>query len=163
MPPVISGGALVIPAGLLRQLCGTPDPFGSGDRRAVDRAAMNAVMEIERSLGYEPRDVSMEKRGYDIESYIPEAMRQGANDRHLRFIEVKGRRKGAETVTVTRNEVLAALNAEESFILAIVEVDGSRTHTVYLKRPFDNRLDFAATSANYSIRDLISHAEILSL
>ena len=46
----------------------------------------------------------------------------------LRMIEVKGRRKGATTVTVSKNEILTALNKPEEFILAIVEVDGKNTH-----------------------------------
>ena len=32
---------------------------------------MRAVIEAELNLGYEPRDVSAEKYGYDIESRIP--------------------------------------------------------------------------------------------
>ena len=64
--------------------------------------AMNAVTAAEKKLGYEPKDVSSLKCGYDIESRIPET---GA----LRFIEVKGRIEGAETVTVTKNEIITAL------------------------------------------------------
>jgi hypothetical protein len=55
----------------------------------------------ERQLGYEPRDVSQEKCGYDIESCIPGMGR-------LRFIEVKGRISAAKTVTVTKNEIITA-------------------------------------------------------
>jgi hypothetical protein len=43
----------------------------------------------------------------------------------LRFIEVKGRVAGASTVSVTKNEILTALNKPDDFILAIVSVDGS--------------------------------------
>jgi hypothetical protein len=39
------------------------------------------------------------------------------------FIEVKGRIKGASTITVTRNEMLYALNQAEKFVLVIVQVD----------------------------------------
>ena len=161
MPPVITGGAVVIPKGLLRELThsGEAADFGGAERKAVELAAMNAVMKIERSFGFQPIDVSAENRGYDIESFIPEDKR--TDGKHLRFIEVKGRRKGAETVTVTSNEVLTALNSPDAFILAIVEVDGDKTRTMYLKRPFRNRLDFTAKSANYDIKSLISHAEIV--
>src|SRR5207244_266604 len=82
----------------------------------VERLAMDAVMQAERRLGHEPRDVSAEKCGYDVESRVPGTGR-------LRFIEVKGRRAGADTICVTRNEILTALNKPEDFILAIVEVD----------------------------------------
>jgi len=39
------------------------------------------------------------------------------------FVEVKGRVASAATVTVTRNEVLTALNKPDDFYLAVVEVN----------------------------------------
>jgi hypothetical protein len=69
--------------------------------------------------------------------------------------------KESDFITVTKNEILTALNKPEEFILAIVEVDGEAAHTVYLKRPFRNAPDFAATGVNYSISELASGAEIL--
>ena len=163
MPPVITGGALVIPKGLLHSLMGvgTPDLFGYGDRQTIEYAAMKAVMKIETQLGYRPKDVSGAKCGYDVESFIPDAMRKRLEAYALRFIEVKGRSKGATTVTVSQNEILTALNKPEEFILAIVEVDGQQTHTIYLKHPFRNAPDFTATSVNYDIQDLIAESEIL--
>mgnify|MGYP001218805086 CR=1 FL=1 len=161
LPPVVVGGALVIPRGLLNRLTdhAAPDLFSQGDKQAVEKAAMRAVMDIEAALGYIPRDVSSEKRGYDIESFIPEEFRK--NSSCLRFLEVKGRAKGATTVTVSKNEILTALNKPEEFILAIVEVDGDKTNTVYLKRPFKSAPDFGATSVNYSISELFTTSEIL--
>ena len=79
---------------------------------------MDAVLQIETSLGYQPKDVSAAKCGYDVESYVPEAMRQRLAAYALRMIEVKGRRKGATTVTVSKNEILTALNKPEEFILS---------------------------------------------
>lgn len=162
-PPVITGGALVIPKGLLQQLTGKParNPFGTGNRQATEYAAMATVMDIEKSFGYAPRDVSRENVGYDIESLIPEALRTKEKSAALRFIEVKGRQQGATTVTVSKNEILTALNRPEEYILAIVEVDGEKRHTVYLKRPFTNSPDFTATSINYDIQDLVEKADIL--
>ena len=161
MPPVIVGGSLVIPKGLLHILTRRPieSPFGQGDRRAVEYAAMQAVMDLERSLGYSPKDVSADKCGYDIESEIPAELRTGDSG-CLRFIEVKGRAKGADTVTVSKNEILTALNRPEEYILAIVEVDGQKAKTVYLKKPFRNAPDFTATSVNYSIAELLETASI---
>jgi hypothetical protein len=162
LPPVVVGGALVIPRGLINMLTGRIESFSSDAsiRRAIELAAMKAVMDIETSLGYIPSDVSGEKRGYDIESKIPANMRD--KDGHmLRFVEVKGRVKGASTVTVTNNEILYQLTNPDTFILAIVEVDGDEKKTVYLKKPFHKRPDFAATSVNYDIGELMSNAEIL--
>ena len=120
LPPVVVGGALIVPGGLLASSRGKRARAGDSSRharrRASRRLAMEAVMAAERGLGYEPRDVSHEKLGYDIESRMPGTGR-------LRFIEVKGRVAGAGTVTVTKNEILTGLNKPDDFILAIVELD----------------------------------------
>ncbi len=163
MPPVIVGGSLVIPKGLLHTLThqAVPDTFTQGDRQAVEYAGMKAVMEIERKLGYLPTDVSARKCGYDVESEIPAEKRTGEGC--LRFIEVKGRAKGADTVTVSKNEMLYALNSPHAFILAIVEVDGQKTRTVYLKEPFRglDKPGFMEVSRNLKITELIRNAEIV--
>lgn len=163
MPPVVAGGALVIPKGLLHRLLGQPLPstFGAGNRQSVEYAAMDAVLRIEAALGYRPKDVSAAKCGYDVESYVPEELRPHSGAHTLRMIEVKGRAKGASTVTVSKNEILTALNKPEEFILAIVEVDGQETHTTYLKHPFKKSPEYSAASINYDIQDLISGSEIL--
>ena len=160
MPPVIVGGSLIIPKGLLHILTHqvAPETFSQGDRQAVEYAAMKAVMDIEVRLGNTPTDVSAAKCGYDVESRIPERIRAYA--RALRMIEVKGRKKGSTTVTVSKNEILTCLNKPDEFILAIVEVDGNKTRTIYLKKPFKNAPDFTATSVNFDIVDLINNAEI---
>ena len=117
MPPVVVGGALVIPIGLLNRLTGKPDTFSTDAvaRRAIEMAAMKAVMDIEASLGFIPRDVSATKCGYDVESLIPTEMRD-PDGFPLRFIEVKGRAKGAAFVTISKNEILTAFNKPEEFI-----------------------------------------------
>ena len=78
-----------------------------------------------------------------------------------KFIEVKGRIKGADTVTVTKNEILRAFNKPDEYILAIVEVDGKQTKIVYLKKPFKIHPDFAATSVTYNIGELVKSAEVI--
>ena len=157
-PPLITSGALVIPAGLLAQANGnsvaeTPATWGTDDRKRIEMAGMNAVMAIERFLGNTPQDVSKENVGYDIESKTQEG--------HLRFIEVKGRVKGADTVTVSRNEVLTGLNKPESYILALVEVDEGKTKTTYLKMPFENPPDHSQTCSVFRIENLIRDSEVL--
>ena len=163
MPPVIVGGSLVIPKGLLHILTrrDEPDAFGQGDRQAVEHAGMKAVMDIERKLGFIPTDVSARKCGYDVESEIPGEMRTG--EACLRFIEVKARAKGADTVTISKNEMLHALNAPVEFILAIVEVDGGNTRTVYLKEPFKGleKPSFMEVSRSFNIMELSRNAEIV--
>jgi superfamily II DNA or RNA helicase len=148
LPPVIVGAAVVVPIGLLQRLSGAvPPDLGDKETRRIERAAMEAVVRAERAMGHEPRDVSAENRGYDIES------REA--DRRLRFIEVKGRIEGATTVTVTKNEILTCLNTPDRYWLAVVEVrDGTEPEPRYLQAPFHREPDFAATSVNYSLKDL---------
>ncbi|MBM3458806.1 MAG: DUF3883 domain-containing protein, partial [Armatimonadetes bacterium] len=175
--PVVLGGALVVPAGLLARRKGerpaAPDQFARETQR-VERLAMQAVMETERRLGCVPRDVSRENAGYDVES-------DPDNQGRLRFLEVKGRIQGATTVTLTRNELLTALNKPDDWILALVTVppgpespDGEGfpglDHPVpvgfpegcvvrYLRRPFQHEPDFAVTSVNYNLPELLAGAE----
>ena len=115
--------------------------------------ARKIIMEIEQSLGFEPTDRETEKLGYDIESRVPGTGK-------LRFIEVKGRVSGADTITVTRNEILYSLNKPEDFILAIVEFHPDGSHKAhYIRKPFQREPDFAVTSVNYDLADLISRGE----
>jgi hypothetical protein len=61
-------------------------------------------------------------------------------------------------VTITRNEILTALNAPDKFILALVEVDegeGNAPH--YVRQPFSKEPDFAVTSVNYSLSLVTRH------
>jgi len=152
LPPVVIGGALVVPLGLLAKLQGKDVPTFARETKRVEMLAMQAVMKAEESLGFSPRDVSKQKLGWDIESSIP-------NTGKLRFIEVKGRVAGAETVTVTKNEIMAGLNKPDDFILAIVEVEQETATPRYVRRPFQREPDFAATSVNYAINELLDRAE----
>ena len=156
-PPVVLGGLLVIPRGLVDEIAGRGRPVAppSGDTQASAARARAIVMDTERRLGFEPTDRELEKLGYDIESRIPATGK-------LRFIEVKGRRSDAETITVTRNEVLYSLNKPDDFILAIIEFrdDNDDTHRVhYIRRPFRREPDFGAASVNYNMKELLARAE----
>ena len=154
LPPVVFGGLLVVPAGLLAAMAerALPDWGAPADTQAAAARAREIVMEVERGLGFEPADREFEKLGYDIESRVPGTGK-------LRFIEVKGRVSGAATVTVTKNEILYSLNKPEDFILAIVEFVDDATHRVhYLRRPFGLEPDFGVTSVNYDMAELITRA-----
>ena len=149
MPPIILGGALVVPLGLLAKLKNEPLPtMLARETKRVEKLAMEAVMETEQQLGYAPRDVSAEKLGWDVESSV-------TGTGKLRFLEVKGRVRGATTVTITKGEIMAGLNKPEDFILALVEVDGDSAAPRYVRRPFSAEPDFAATSVNYSLKELL--------
>jgi hypothetical protein len=155
LPPVVSGAALIVPAGLLKRLQGRQDsttpPTFAADTARSEQIAIDTVMAMERRLGFVPNDVGAEKRGYDIESSIPGTGR-------LRFIEVKGRVTGAKTVTVTKNEILTAFNKPEDFILAIVLIDGDQPTPKYIRQPFQREPDFGVTSVNYDLDELLQRA-----
>ncbi|WP_245271890.1 helicase-related protein [Mesorhizobium sp. LNJC391B00] len=151
LPPVALGGLLVVPVGLINVMSGklTTIPQVTVDTQVAAARAREIIMEIERGLGFVPTDRELEKLGYDIESAIPGTGR-------LRFLEVKGRVAGADTVTVTKNEILYSLNKPDDFILAIVELDGERHRVHYIRKPFRAEPDFHAASVNYNLRDLIA-------
>ena len=155
LPPVVLGGLLVVPRGLLDELADREacDTKSVADTQAAAAQARKIIMKVERDLGYEPTDREFEKLGYDIESRMPETGK-------LRFIEVKGRVSGAATITVTRNEILYSLNKPEDFILGIVEFLDDGAHRVhYVREPFKREPDFGVTSVNYDFAELLVKAE----
>ena len=155
LPPVVLGGVLVLPQGLLNQLTDQLQGIESApaastvDTQASAARAREIIMEVERQLGFDPTDREFEKLGYDIESRIPGTGR-------IRFIEVKGRVSGAPTITVTRNEILYSLNKPDDYILGIVEfLDGGEHHVHYVREPFQCEPDFGVTSVNYNFAELL--------
>ncbi|TVQ34153.1 MAG: DUF3883 domain-containing protein [Phycisphaeraceae bacterium] len=163
--PVVLGGALVIPAGLLRHRRGeTPAPT-SADAQArakIERLAMQAVIAAEEARGCRCVDVSADKCGWDITSYPPPG-RDGAQP-IPRHIEVKGRAAGADTVTVSRNEIIYAVNQGEKFHLAVVFVnpDDTTDGPHYIANPFTREPDWGAASVNYTISELLARGSVLT-
>ena len=161
--PVVLSGALVIPAGLLRRLRGGPplaDLEFSSDpaaRSRIEQLAMNAVRSAEEARGCRVVDVSAQKCGWDITSYAPVVDGKLPESRH---IEVKGRTKGATSITVTRNEILYALNQADKFILAIVLVDQGEIidGPHYVRKPFTKEPDWSESSSNHDLAKLLSIA-----
>jgi len=161
-PPRVRGGMVVIPRGLLisrapaDELAATANGFSEDPvaRRKIEIAAMEAVMAVERALGNAPTDVSAQKVGYDIASYDPKAD-------HLRFIEVKGRIDGADTVMITRQEVITSLHEPDKFILAVVQVEnGFATAPRYVRGALDTREPpFEHNAIQFSIKSLLARAE----
>jgi len=144
-----------VPMGLLTKLAGHPQATSATviDTQAAAARARQIIMEIERGLGFDPTDREFDKLGYDIESRVPGTGK-------LRFIEVKGRVSGADTITVTKNEILYSLNKPDDFILAIVEfLEGNSHHVHYLRQPFQREPDFGVTSVNYDFAELLARAE----
>jgi SNF2 family DNA or RNA helicase len=164
--PVVLSGAFVVPAGLLRKLRGDEPPDNAtaaafstdpAARARIEKLAMDAVRRAEESRGCRVVDVSAQKCGWDITSYPPATDGKQPGARH---IEVKGRVKGATTVTITRNEMLYALNQSEKFHLAIVLVGESEAveGPFYLRNPFDAEPGWGVSSVNYDLQALLQKA-----
>lgn len=161
-PPRVRGGMVIIPQGLLaaRAAPATTDKPGSGfaedpdARRMIELAAMAAVIAAEKSLGNTPNDVSAQKIGYDIVSY-------DAKTKHLRFIEVKGRVDGADTVMITRQEVITSLHEPDKYILAIVQVEaGFAREPRYVRGALaKHEPAFEHTAIQFNLKSLLERAE----
>ena len=154
LPPVLLGGLVIVPAGLLAAVMGKPVATTGHpvDTQASAARARAIVLDVERALGFVPVDREFEQLGYDIESRDPATGQ-------LRFLEVKGRVAGAETITVTKNEILYSLNKPDHYILAMVETHPNGGHRVaYLRRPFLREPDFGVTSVNYTCAELLARA-----
>lgn len=154
--PQVKGGALIIPAGLVekyqgREAVSPDDGVDAEARKRVELLAMKAVMEVERNLGRMPKDVSASKgKGHDIESQDTEG--------GLHFIEVKGRVRGANKITLTTNEIRCAVNVPEKFILAVVIIDGGQPCQLSYIRHFPfKEPGFGEVSTQYNLDDLLRH------
>ena len=122
------------------------------ERVAVECLSMAAVMTGRAPARLRAQGRGAERIGYDIESHENNASR-------LRLIEIKGRAEGADTVVVTRNEVLTALDKPGTFILAIVEVANRVTGAPrYVRGPFVREPDFGVTSVTHGPSELLARA-----
>jgi hypothetical protein len=157
LPPVVAGGALIVPAGLLASLRGTASEAVSmyaHERSATERAAVDAVMAAERKLGRDPFEMPPNNKGYDLESKD--------SDGTIWFIEVKGRIAGAETFTITRSEVGVGKNKPDQHILALVEVGEVAEPLVrYVRRAFEEvgELPFKTISVNLQWKAYLERGE----
>jgi hypothetical protein len=160
--PVVLGAALIIPAGELRRRRGEPEsmPTFTADavaRARIERLAMAAVRQVEEARGGQVVDVSAQQCGWDLTAYPPPVNGKQPPSRH---IEVKGRVAGATTITVTRNEILYALNQAEQFWLAVVFVrdDDTVDGPYYVQNPFDAEPGWGVASINYDLKALLARS-----
>lgn len=164
--PVVLGAALIVPGGLMNKLRGDEpiDPTAAtfaadaAARLRIEQLAMQAVTKAEEARGCRVVDVSSAKCGWDLSSYPPTVDGRQPDPRH---IEVKGRVKGASTVTVSRNEMLYAFNQGDKFVLAIalVDSDDSIDGPHYVRNPFDREPGWGVASINFNLSDLLARAE----
>ncbi|MBW7876639.1 MAG: DUF3883 domain-containing protein [Candidatus Cloacimonetes bacterium] len=151
--PQILGAALVLPPGFFNTVKNPEQK----NRAHIEYLAMQAVRYKEEQAGHTVIDVSKEHCGWDLTS-LPR------DPKGLpRHIEVKGRAYGSDTVTLTRNEILYALNQGDKFILAIVLVhpDDTVAGPYYIHKPFKNEPEAGAVSINYHLGDLLKKAKVV--
>jgi len=118
---------------------------------------VRTALETERALGHTPQEMEHNNPGYDIESLDGQTGR-------LRFLEVKGKLEEYGTVTVSRTQILTALNKPDDWFLVVVPIarmgEGDEEtltpgEPFYLQRPFSKEPDFAATSVNFDLHTLL--------
>lgn len=164
--PVVLGAALIVPAGLMAKLRGD-EPVDraaatfaadAAARARIERLAMQAVQRAEEARGCRVVDVSADKCGWDLSSYPPAIDGKLPEPRH---IEVKGRVRGATTVTISSNEMLYAFNQGDKFVLAIALVgeDDAIDGPYYVRNPFDREPGWGVASVNFHLDDLLARAE----
>ena len=164
--PVVLGAALIVPTGLMSKLCGDEpaDPVAAmfaadaAARSRIERLAIQAVQKAEEARGCRVVDVSAAKCGWDLSSYPPATDGKQPEPRH---IEVKGRVKGASTVTITRNEMLYAFNQGDKFVLALAFIgeDDAIDGPHYIRNAFDREPGWGIASINYDLGELLAKAE----
>jgi len=149
--PRITAIALVMPAATVDSANAfSVDPAA---REAVERRGVDAVLAAERTLGRAPEEQSHNNPGFDVLSRPDE----GPSIR----IEVKARIEGSDTFTITRTEVLTALNAAPDHRLALVWVSLNGPHldqVRYIGNAFEGvepmwLTDFDVVSQNLSWND----------
>jgi hypothetical protein len=149
LPPVVVGGALVVPTGCLSSPA-QPEPSSRPNRDRIDRLAVDAVLAAERALGRDAVEMPHHQVGYDV--------RSRTHDGHYVFIEVKGRHPGGEDVTIGRQQVLFGLNSGDAHRLALVRVHpDDRTELRYVRHAFDGlepELHFAMTKVSFAWKRL---------
>jgi superfamily II DNA or RNA helicase len=101
LEPELLAVAVVIPARV----------DGADDRHSVEAAAMQAAMQFERARDRDPKDVSREFVGYDIES---------RGESGIRHIEVKGF-STTGVVVLTPHEMQMARRLEDTYYIYAVE------------------------------------------
>ena len=154
-PPVVHGGALVLPAWMVAPDSDERTAMEAETRetKRIELLAMQHVVAMETAAGRKPKDVSAQNVGYDIESTDETGT--------LRMIEVKGRKAGAETVAVSKNEALVCLNKRGDYYLAIVWVDGAQVVDYWTgPDPMRGSWSFAMTSMNLDVAKLRAGAAV---
>lgn len=144
-PSIVRSTALVIPSRMLEPDDG-PESRTQFARNTeeVERRAVDAVLTAERALGRNPEEMARNNPGYDVRSTDPHGS--------IFYIEVKGRIEGADTFTITTNEVTFSQTQGERHRLALVIVspDGPRYDRVRYVLDAFSHIEPSATTRSYN-------------
>ena len=91
------------------------------------RSAENACVEIERFLGNEAKDVSMQNLGYDVESTKPNGSK--------RYIEVKSVSRSDSSFSLTNNEYTAAHQYGNAYFICLLQHGDEKSKAIYIQNP----------------------------
>jgi superfamily II DNA or RNA helicase len=106
--PEVLGCAFVVPLTKVEY----KDHYGMSRDDEAEAIAMQTAMDYEKSVDWDPIDVSANNEGYDIRSISPEEIK--------RYIEVKGRSGSDGSVMLTENEMNRLAQLGEAAWLYIV-------------------------------------------
>lgn len=112
--------------------------------KKIERRAVDLVLSVEEKLGYSPKEMPRNNKGFDIDSFRENTGRT--------FIEVKGRIDGAENFIITESEFFLGHTQGNSFILALVRVapgeDSTKDQVRYIVDPFNGQLPIWGAEAH---------------
>lgn len=91
------------------------------------RSSENACIDIEKFLGNEAKDVSIQNLGYDVESKTPKGK--------IKYIEVKSISKSDKTFTITNNEYTAAHQYGENYYICLLLQGDDKSKAIYIQNP----------------------------
>ena len=138
-PAIVRGSALVVPSSALTAGDAVMPGTFARETERVERRAVEKTLATERALGRTPVEMARNNPGYDIRSVD--------DDGRVFFIEVKGRVAGADTFTITANEVAYAQTQGDRHRLSLVSVhdDPVQDELRYVLAAFDH-LDPSSTT-----------------
>lgn len=121
-------------------------------RERIEQLAMRTVIRDQQAKGCRVVDVSADRCGWHITSYS--LANVGGSQPDPLHIEPKC----ANTLTVTRTEILYTINQGNKFELAIVFVnpDDSTERPFYITNPLQREPDCGPASVTYNIRKLLA-------
>jgi hypothetical protein len=112
--------------------------------KKIERRAVDLVLSAEKALGFSPKEMPRNNKGFDIDTYRESTGRT--------FIEVKGRIDTADNFIVTESEFFLGHTQGSSFILALVKVapgeDPTKDQVRYIVDPFNGQLPIWGADAH---------------